>query len=229
MAMSEQNKLNNIKVIGFDLDNTLYHSTSEMQSRIRGLIYQKISSQLNISVEQAQNLFEGLYNSSNNHYSNSGSRTIEEIARRYDKDIDGSKLVQQSLEQADIVDLIPQNPELQEMLIRLNKRFDLDLLTGSAYYLATAKLKRIGINEELFEYILTGGKQGGKTDGSLYEYWLGIRKLKPNQALYVGDNIRQDIETPKNLGIKTCLVGKEDQKANFTINDILDLEKIIYS
>lgn len=224
----ELSDLVKVKVIGFDLDNTLYPSTPEMQERIRGKIYEKLASGLNISVELAKDLFEENYNG-NFPWSQSGSRTINELAKRYQKELNGKEVVQQGLEQADILDFIQPNPELRKMLFRLFGRFDLDLISGTSQDLAIGKIDKIGLTKDLFGYFFTGGEFGSKTDGTAFQYWLDKRKIPPNQMLYVGDNKKQDIDAPKRLGIRTCIVGKQYDNADFYIPTINDLESLFTS
>ena len=140
--------LENIKVIGFDLDNTLYPVTPEMQLRIREKIYEKLASGLDISLKQAEQLFEENYNG-NFPWNHSGSRTIKELGKKYKKELNGKKLVQQSNAEADILDFIQPNPGLQKILSRLYTKFQLDVISSSKYDPALAKLKKIGINEYL--------------------------------------------------------------------------------
>ncbi len=220
--------LKNICVVGFDLDGTLYPTTSKIQQRVRGKIYEKLAFAFNINIGKAENLFEENYNG-NFPWSYSGSRTIEELARRYNKILNGSNIVQESLEQADILDLINPNQKLNEMLERLSNEYGLDLITSSAYKSAYNKLKKIGISYSLFNNLWAEKKFGNKTDSTIYKNWLSVREISGNQALYVGDNKKQDIKSPNSLGIKTCLVSedKTDSIADFNIKDILDLEKLL--
>lgn len=222
--------LENISVIGFDLDNTLYPVTDEMQGRIRGKIYEKLAYGLRISIEDAERLFEDNYNG-DFEWSFSGSRTIKEIARQHEKECSkerGSLIVQQSIEQADILDFIQPNPGLNEMLERLDGRFVLDLITGTSYDLAYSKLKKIGIDSERFTHILAEGKYGGKSTGEVFQHWLSLNPVGDSpRHMYVGDNKKQDIDASKRLGIRTCYVGGEYEGADYSIHNILELESLL--
>lgn len=229
--MSDQSRSESareIRVVGFDLDNTLYHSTAQMQSRIRTQIYEKLAHEFSIPVEEARRLFEENYNG-NFAWGGSGSRTIKEIARQYGKEADGSSIVQESLEEADLADLIEPDPELVEMLKRLASNRRLDLLTGSRRSLCMSKLEKIGIPLNLFGLILSD-EDGSKTDGSLYQKWINTVSALPDTLLYVGDNLRQDIESAKKKGIRTCYLnrdGKALEIADFCISNIMNLEIIL--
>jgi len=212
--------LENIQVIGFDLDGTLYPSTDEMQGRIRPKIYERLASEFDILFDVAKELFEEGYNGSDA-WSQSGSRTIEHIAESFDRNsIDGREIVQQALEQADILDLMHPNPGLYAMLRRLSSDYHLDLITGTSSDLAHAKLQRLGVEAMIFESIVAQSK----TNGEVYQHWIQQRQTSPNQMLYIGDNKKQDIDSPKALGIRTCIVGKPYDGADYHIENILELE-----
>lgn len=210
-----------VKVIGLDLDGTLYEVTPEIRARMRGKIYEKISDVFDISVENSRNLFEEKYA-----VLLSGSRAVNEIAKQFGKDINGSDFVQEALQEADFLDLIEENPRLSRMLYGLSKNKRLDLLTGSPYSFALKKLNKLRIVPGVFRHILAG-EDGSKSSGELYGKWVSLGKFSPRQHLYVGDNVKQDIEVPKKLGIKTCFVGSENSQADFHIESILDLEDLV--
>lgn len=213
--------MSNIEIIGLDLDNTLYPSTPEIQKRIRTTIHKKISLVFDIELERAENLFE-------NYYSElmSGSKTIEEIAEIFGKK-DYPDIIQESLEEVDILDLIYSNPKLGDMLSRLKTKRELDLLTGSPKKLTLKKLKKLGIKYNTFENIFAHNNDLSKSTGDLYKLWISTRRKNPEYFLYIGDNPKQDIDVPKKLGIKTCFIGeKEYENADFNIRNILELENL---
>ncbi len=210
-----------VKVVGFDLDGTLYEVTPEICARMRGKIYEKMSDLFGISVENSSRLFEEKYA-----VLLSGSRAVNEIAQQFGKDVNGSDFVQDALQEADFLDLIEEDPRLIQMLYRLSKRKRLDLLTGSPYSFAFKKLNRLGIVPGVFNHILAD-EDGSKSSGELYKKWVNLGNFSPRQHLYAGDNVKQDIGVPKKLGIKTCFVGSGNSQADFSIENILDLENLV--
>ncbi len=218
--------LKNLNVVGFDLDHTLYPQTEESQKKIREKIYEKLATAMNIPFATAGELFEQEY-ASNNHWGKSGSRTIIELCASAGLDLDGKLIVQQAIEDADILEFIEPNPKLNEMLIKLKNRYWLDLITGTSQKLAYSKLERLEINQKVFGFMLMGGEYGSKTTGEVYQRWIELRSVPVPSMLYVGDNTKQDIDSPKALGIKTCIVGKEYDKADYHISNILELEGLL--
>jgi FMN phosphatase YigB (HAD superfamily) len=211
-----------IKAVGLDLDGTLYPSTDEIQGRIRGKIYEKLADHFGIPFDTAMALFEDGYDRLH-----SGSKTIAEISDKYGKPINGSEIVQDSLQEADILDLILPNPELVGMLERISQTKRLDLLTGSAYGFALKKLERLGVDPGVFSIFLAD-EHGSKSDLSLFSRWFEVTGLSSCEHFYVGDNKKQDIDNPKSLGVGTCIIGNYEL-ADFRINNILELEGLLNS
>lgn len=209
-----------VELIGFDLDGTLYPSTPEIQKIIRTSIYQKISEIFDISLTQSQDLFEEYYAE---HLS--GSKAIDSLSKKLGKTIDRD-IVQEAIEQADFLDLIKENKALQIMLKSLIRTRDLDLITGSSYNLSLQKLCRLGIPTETFGYILTADDGFRKSSGEVYRRWIDLRTSIPQNMLYVGDNRKLDIDSPKKLGIRTCIVGQYSE-ADYQIENILELEELL--
>lgn len=224
MELSDQEK-NNISRIGFDLDNTLYPSTPEMQSKIRERIYEILSKKLDIEVEKAKELFEENYKGQYQ-WSHSGTRTVQHLAEQYGKIIE-IDVVQVAMETADILDFIKPNKKVVSMFEKLSKKHGLDLITGSNPEPARQKLQRIGLDPDIFGCFFANA--GSKTSGEVYQRWLDKIKFPASKLLYVGDNVKQDILAPQRLGIKTCLVGEQRPEARLWIPNILDLEKILMS
>lgn len=211
--------LEKTSVIGFDFDGTLYPITPKIKKIQREKIYERISVNFGISLEESRKLFEKYYEELG-----SGTRSMEAISQELNNPILKQDFIQEALEQADFLDLLKPNPLLNEMLKRISKEKRLDLITGSAYNFILKKLEKIGISANLFHSLFTH-EDGSKSSQEIYLKWLSQTKLSPSQYLYVGDNPKLDVDIPKSLGIKTCIVGIYDN-ADFQIKNILELEDL---
>jgi len=233
--MSGQRNLG-VDLVGFDLDGTLYGMTPKIKQIQREKIYEKLSGELGIPVDRIKDLwlknYEGDFD-----WSKSGSKTIEHISglpesrAKVTKDR-GGDIVQEALEEAVFLHLIPSNPDLVDMINRLKSRYEVDLVTGSPHGMAMKKLDRIGIDPNTFGMILCGTDENGervgsKVTGDLYKFWMERRGVSPERILYVGDNPKQDIKPCRDLGIKTCYVGGESNESDCWIDKVIDLEKIL--
>ncbi|MDP2946493.1 MAG: HAD hydrolase-like protein [Nanoarchaeota archaeon] len=209
-----------IKVIGFDLDGTLYENDERIQKRVRKKIYEKVSEICGIPIEKSRKLFEKFYTETSR-----GSAAIAKITDFYGRKIGERDVVQEALEEADTSDLITKNYRLVDMLDRISKSRSIDLLTSSTEINANRKLELLGIFHNAFEYVLTS-EDGSKSNGEKYQKWMRLRNLWPTEHLYVGDNKKQDIDVPKSLGIRTCFIGKYSN-VDFQIGNILELEQLV--
>lgn len=76
------------------------------------------------------------------------------------------------------------------------------------------------------DFIMTGYEAGcDKSNPKMYQKVLEILKVKPHEAVMIGDNIQLDILLPKRLGINSVLLDREKKDresahANATINDL---------
>lgn len=191
-----------IKVIGFDLDQTLYPKSPEIDSAIQTYLYEKIRELHKVSIEEAKIMFNGLYQADKGL---SGSRTLAALGFPLEQ---ARELVQEALENADIDKFLKPDQDTIELLSKIkNKYQNVDLVTGSKKTIALKKLSALDISESLFLHIITAD-DGSKSDLSMYKKWLGLYpELSPKNFLYIGDRVSSDYEKPKELGIQSILVN----------------------
>ena len=213
--------LKNIKVVGFDLDGTLYPGTSEINGRVRDKISEYIfekKPELE-SLLNARAYFEERYQELE-----SGLKILKEIGYK-----DTSEIINACLAQADVLDLIEENKYLEGRLKEIrNKYEELYLLTRSNEDLSLKKLERIGINPNIFSYKLYQDTPnvGSKSSGEAFDYVLNLSEFPASQHAYVGDREKSDILPAKQKGIYTIAVQKRIKSADnyiSTINEIGDI------
>src|SRR3989344_1286736 len=138
---------NEIKVIGFDLDQTLYPKSPEIDEAIQGYLYKKIAEHKNCGLEEAEKLFKGLYKEGRGL---SGRKTMMELGVP-----NADQLVQEALEKADIEKFLTPNKETIGILNKLKETYGkVDLITGSDVNIANKKLKKLGM-ENIFSKIIS--------------------------------------------------------------------------
>jgi len=72
-----------------------------------------------------------------------------------------------------------------------------------------------------------------KPDKSFYQYILRYEGYKPEETIFIGDSLIDDIAGPRSIGIKTILVDRgkkfnlaENIQPDYIINDLSEIEKI---
>lgn len=191
-------KFENIEVIGFDLDQTLYPKSPAVDAAIQSYLFLKIAQRRGVSVGEAQKLFSDLYKEGRGL---SGSQSMETLGFPNSRDI-----VQEALEHADIAATLDPSPETASFLAELAGRYTLDLVTGSNTSETRKKLAAIGIDPNQFKHLITADT-ANKSTGEAYQVWLSLYPdLEPEQFLYIGDRAL-DHTVPSPLGIRTLLVN----------------------
>lgn len=190
---------NIIKVIGFDLDQTLYPKSPEIDEAIERYIYEKIARHKLCSIGQARKMFKDLYQDGKGL---SGSKTLMSLGVP-----NGSEIVQEALENADIDKFLVPDEITIEFLNVIKKRYqNVDLITGSGMSMVILKLKKLAIDKSIFNHILD--TTISKSDGSAYRAWINLYpSYRPIEFLYIGDRVSSDHLIPKELGIQTILVN----------------------
>ena len=191
--------LRNIRVVGFDLDQTLYPKSPLIDERIQEYLYEAIAEHRKVDREAAKQLFKERYRDGSGL---SGRQTLEELGLP-----NAGELVQEALERADITSLLVPDVETNALLAEIHSRYEgMDLITGSNERGAEEKLKALGLATSLFTNVITADRST-KSNGDSYRLWLSLYpQHAPEHFLYVGDRVRTDHEIPASLGIRTALV-----------------------
>lgn len=193
------NYRNVVRVIGFDLDQTLYPKSPAVDEAIQRYILEKIAAERKCTLAQASALFQDFYRGGSGL---SGSQTLRALGVP-----NGKEIVQEALEQANIADTLSPDGGVIELLSALKTRYEgLDLITGSNAVNTEKKLRALAIPRALFAHCITAD-DASKSDGSSYHRWMSYYHLRPEQFLYIGDRVMSDCEIPRRLGINSILVN----------------------
>lgn len=115
---------------------------------------------------------------------------------------------------------------LKEMLDRLSKKYDLYVISNWFTETQRLRLENMGI-AKYFKLILGSDKNYFKPDKRCFDVILKI--FKPEECMYVGDNLNLDIIPSLEVGMKAVWITKEQSDKYTTINSIYELErKVLY-
>lgn len=122
-------------------------------------------------------------------------------------------------------------PQLKQMGV------DLYILSNNPWTFAIRKSLELNHIETCFKEIITSSMVGiRKPYFGIYEYLSKEAHADFSEILFVGDSYTHDIEVPKKLGMKTCLLNidgrhdinpEEAKLADFYTEDIRDLLKYL--
>jgi putative hydrolase of the HAD superfamily len=135
-----------------------------------------------------------------------------------------------------IVRLLKSNPyrlysDAAEAIVKAKKSgLKTAIVTTIAYFQFKKAIKPI---EQHLDFIMTGYEaKCDKTNPKMYRKVLEILKVKPDEAVMIGDNIQVDVLLPKRLGIHTILLSRKGQnqkcqEADVVVNSLHEALKIV--
>ncbi|MBX4196173.1 HAD family hydrolase [Candidatus Pacearchaeota archaeon] len=212
--------MNNLRALGFDLDKTLYKPNDEIDKKIQDYACEQASKYLGspyISVrekfaEQLQAL-------------NSGRRAIMSLGVPEEE---ARGMIQEGLENADISSTLERDERLASLIEKASRRYKTFLITGSRESLSDKKLEALGINKNLFYPQLYSGVEHKRENGAAFRYVSDILGIPLEEMMFVGDRESVDIIPANALGMKTAIVNAQSAHATYQLNEIYDLEKILF-
>ena len=200
-----------IKVVVFDLDDTLYDEIDYCKSGFRAV--SEFLSNLTKTIP-AKSIFEILWKEFNQgNRTGTFNATLEKIEMPYD-----DKLI------AELVNVyrthIPQitlPQDSRDVLEQLYKKYILAMLTDGFLPAQKLKVQALGI-ENFFKYIVYTeelGRESWKPSPTGFEKILHTLKIKPENSVYIADNEKKDFIAPNKMGFLTIRVIRPASLHNY--------------
>jgi len=203
-----------IKVIGFDLDHTLYPKSEDINRVVQGYIAGRIAQIKEISFGEAMRQWNETYEKLQ-----SGSQTLKTLGIPPDPD-----LVQEALENANVVQYLNPDPRIPAFLERLGKKYCVDLITSSNRDIVGRKLAKLEMPASLFKHLITRD-EAKKSDGEAFLLWLSqYPDLQPENFVYIGDRAKVDVLVPRSLDMQAVLVNTNSVDPDM---DVLQLPTVL--
>lgn len=211
--------MNQIKAIGFDLDNTLYAQTQEIKEIIEGNISTKASELLGVSKDLALRDYLQYHSELQ-----SGRRSLMHMGINEGL---ANIIVEEAVVNSNILNYLERDQRLVDMLNNLKIKYELFLITTSTKDNSINKLNALGIVYDIFDPRLYRDSQYLRDDGSAFKYITGYLNLNLDELMFVGDREKIDIIPAKKLGVTTAIVNAKSEHADYQLEEIYDLEKIL--
>ncbi len=192
-----------LRAVIFDLDDTLYDCTGMLvgTSRLRAA-QALIEVGLPLTEQEAVGLQRELAEQYGPH-----SLVFDEIARRYDLDDEAIEKAYRAYNSDEVGD-ITLFPDVQPTLEFLRGQgVRCFLLTSGVHRRQSAKIKILGLEEAFDEIIITDVDRGEIMSESV-RYVLEKYRLRPDEAMIVGDRPHEEIRIGNDLGATTAQVLK---------------------
>lgn len=208
--------LENIKVIGWDVDQTLYKDTKKSKSYFNNEIYKKVAKRYNVSLKKAKEIYT-------KKYKEIGSNTKAFI----ELDIGGKEGILEMLANTDYKKFLTKDKKLIQMFERL-KSYRHIITTNNTHKGVTNILNTLGVPKETFEAIITAEDTiNSKPHPESFEKILELTGAKPEECVYIGDRDEMDIIPAKQLGMKTILVWGKSKIADISLPSVYEVVKLL--
>lgn len=224
-----------IKAILFDLDNTLIDFWKMKKKSCEAAIDSMISAGLKMERKKAIKMLFELYKKYGIEYQKIFEKFLEKSSGKVNYKILSHGIIAYRKTKGTY---IYPYPKTIPTLIELKKKYKLAIISDAPRINAWMRIVELNI-DDFFDVVITAADvRKQKNNAAPFRAALKELKVKPDEAIMVGDRIKRDIITAKDLGIKTCyarygryaeekpaLRGKSS--ADFEIDEIKDLLKVL--
>lgn len=207
----------NIKAVGFDVDGTLYHSTTELQIAVGKEIVEEAA---RIIGQDPDELAEEYLKRREQYRSN--TMTLNSFG------LPGEEIFQKIWNEVPLQKYIKRDPRLTKMLIKLSKSYKLFIISNGRLAEIKKKLKYLGVDDNWFDPLIACYDHGWvKPEPAPFLAAIESLKLLPEEIVYVGDRQDLDVEGAQAVGMKTIMVGAKSQRADAMIETVYDIVSIL--
>ncbi|RLF99462.1 MAG: hypothetical protein DRN49_04345 [Thaumarchaeota archaeon] len=202
-----------IKAVVFDIDGTLYYSSSYLRHLTRSII-EALAELMKVDLKEAEMRFLSIKNQ---------VKTISMGLKLLG--IDRHRFYEVVVEKVEPCKYIRPRPELKKLLANLKaKKIKVGCHTNSSRKLAEKVLKCLGLSLNDFDLVITCDDAEPKPSEEGYLTVMKILGLKPDEILYVGDRWEVEIEPAKKLGMKTALVSRKlHGEPDIHLGDVMEI------
>ncbi|MDQ2886273.1 MAG: HAD family hydrolase [Chloroflexota bacterium] len=127
-------------------------------------------------------------------------------------------------------------PQVQETLDQLRSRYSLAVVSDAQSAYAVPELRSVGLLEYFDPIIVSGDYGYRKPDARLFQKALDALHLRPEQALFIGNDLYHDIFGAQQIGMKAILVSYNQGNApyptvspDYTISRFAELPQAVSS
>ncbi len=228
-----------IKAVFFDLDNTLIDFLKMKREACNAAIDAMLGAGLGVDKKKATDTLWGLYDRYGIEYQKIFQVLLKQLIGKIDYKIMASGIVAYRKVKEGLQYPYPQ---AQSTLRELRKRgYMLAIVTDAPRLQAWLRLVALGLQDDFNLVITRGETHATKAEGIPFRMALRKAKLKPGEAIMVGDWPERDIAPARKLGMVTVLAkygmmkevltkkgitGKE-AKADYEINSIGEMLRIL--
>lgn len=220
-----------IKAVIFDLDNTLVDFMGMKRQAVEAAIQSMIDAGLGLTTDDVRQRIDAIYKERGIEFQNVFDQLLYDLFQKVDYKILSAGII--AYRRAREAALVPY-PHVNMTIIGLMKR-GIQLAVVSDAPAREAWLRLCSLNfQHMFDCVVTFGDTGErKPSPAPFRKALEQLKVRPEEALMVGDWPERDVVGAAQLGIRTAFArygdtfGTLDSNADFDLPDISTLLPII--
>lgn len=197
-----------LKAIFFDIDDTLY-STYEFSEMAReNAIKAMISAGLRMSKEELRQELDEIVHEFSSNYEHHFDKLLMRIPRRFYKGINAAVLIAAGVvayHDTKFRHLNAYEDALEVLKLLYNSDLILGIITAGITIKQSEKLIRLKVMPYLTPSAIFISDQIGisKPNVKLYQRACSDLNIRPSESMYIGDNPRNDIDPPNQIGMVT--------------------------
>jgi putative hydrolase of the HAD superfamily len=217
----------------FDIDNTLIDFVKMKKYSCKDAVAAMVAAGLPASRKKTMRVLDELYKKYGIEYQKIFQPLVKKITGRVDWKIIASGIVAYRKAKAS---LLQPYPKTVPTLIRLREKgYKLGIVTDAPSMQAWTRLVESGL-ADFFDVVVTKDDVQGKTKPHPRPFEAALKNLcmRPDEVLFVGDNINRDVLGAKKAGMVAVLAkygewekARTGIKADFEIRNISEVIKII--
>jgi len=123
-------------------------------------------------------------------------------------------------------------PHLFEILTEVEAQYKIAIISDAQWVFAEPEVEILGLDRFFQHKILSSHYGYKKPDVRLFQTAMKKLRVKPDESLYIGDNLRKDLVGAKKAGMRFIYFGQEIQEYNGfkpdgVFSDYSELERVI--
>lgn len=202
-----------IKAIFFDIDNTLYDSTLQVEMARNNAIKAMIEAGLDVDEKKATNELKRIVKSYGSNYTLHYNKLVQKFNSKENPHIIAAGIV--AYHNTKLAHLTPFPETIPTLLELRDLGYRLGIITDGKAIKQWEKLIRLGI-QHFFDTVVISEYAGNeKPNEKIFRLALKNIKCKAEEAMMVGDRLDKDISGANKIGMVTVKISKgkyRDQK-----------------
>lgn len=219
--------MNQIKAVFFDIDNTLYDSTLQVEMVRRNAIRAMIEAGLDVEEEDALNALLDIVEKYGPNYEHHFDDLLKKFGKENNPRIIAAGIV--AYHTTKIAYLVPYPDTVHTLLLLRDRGYKLGVITEGRPVKQWEKLIRLGLQHFFHSVIISEEIQRQKPDAEMFRIAAKRIGVKPREAVMVGDRLDKDIQGANEAGMVTIQVMKGKYSTRMPEKEIQEPDYVVPS